>query len=156
MIALPRVLSSRFALISRLALTSGFALAIALLISGATLHAQAGRAGLISQAVDESSRVVLSGNTHRLATRAADRGAVSPSMPANRMLLLLRRSPEQEVALGALIESLHDRNSANFHKWLTPEQFGAQWGAADSDIAAVTAWLQSHGFEVKEIGRAHV
>ena len=143
MIALPRVLSSKVALISR------FALAIATLIFGATLHAQAGRAGLISQAVDESSRVVLSGNTHRLATRAADRGAVSPSMPANRMLLLLRRSPEQEVALGALIESLHDRNSANFHKWLTPEQFGTQWGAADSDIAAVTAWLQSHGFEVK-------
>ena len=137
MIALPRVLSS------------GFALTLAVLVSGATLHAQAGRAGLISQAVDESARVVLSGNTHPLATRAADRGAVSPSMPANRMLLLLRRSPEEEVALDSMIESLHDRNSANFHKWLTPQQFGAQWGAADSDIAAVTAWLQSHGFEVK-------
>lgn len=142
MIALPRVLSSRFAQVS------GFALTIALLISGSTLRAQGGRAGLISHAVDESARVVLSGNTHPLATRAADRGAVAPSTPANRMLLLLRRSPEQEVALGALIESLHDSNSANFHKWLTPEQFGAQWGAADSDIAAVTAWLQSHGFEV--------
>ena len=137
MIALPRVLSSRFAL------------TFAILVSGVTLHAQAGRAGLISQAVDESARVVLSGNTHPLATRAADRGVVSPSTPANRMLLLLRRSPEQEVALSALIESLHDRNSASFHKWLTPEQFGAQWGAADSDIAAVIAWLQSHGFEVK-------
>jgi hypothetical protein len=151
MIAFPRVLSSAFAL-SFAALTFAvlaFAVTVPVLISGTTLYAQAGRAGLISQAVDESARVVLSGSTHPLATRAADRGAVSASSPANRMLLLLRRSPEQEVALNALIESLHDSNSANFHKWLTPEQFGAQWGAADSDIAAVTAWLQSHGFEVK-------
>jgi len=118
-------------------------------MSASALYSQSGRAGLISRAVDESARVVLSGNTHPLATRAADRGAVSLSAPANRMLLLLRRSPEQETALNSLIESLHDSNSANFHKWLTPEQFGAQWGAADSDIAAVTAWLQSHGFEVK-------
>lgn len=135
MIALPRVLSS--------------VLAFTVLISGATLNAQAGRSGLISQAVDESARVILSGNTHPLATRAADRGAVSPLSPASRMLLLLRRTSEQEVALNSLIESLHDSNSTNFHKWLTPEQFGTQWGAADSDIAAVTAWLQSHGFEVK-------
>ena len=137
MIALPRVLSC------------AVVLSIVALMSGTALHSQAGRAGLVSQAVDESARVVLSGNTHPLATRAADRGAVSPSAPASRMLLLLRRGPEQEVELNALIESLHDRNSANFHKWLTPEQLGAQWGAADSDIAAVTAWLQSHGFEVK-------
>lgn len=139
MFALPRVLSSTFV----------FAVLVSVLVSGPTLQAQAGRTGLISQAVDESARVVLSGNTHPLATRAADRGAVAPSSPANRMLLLLRRGPEQEVALNSLIESLHDRNSANFHKWLTPAQFGAQWGAADSDIAAVTAWLQSHGFAVK-------
>jgi len=50
--------------------------------------------------------------------------------------------------LRAAIEALHDHNSASFHHWLTPQQFGAQWGAADSDIAAVTAWLASYGFKV--------
>jgi hypothetical protein len=117
-------------------------------LSSSDLHAQAGRAGLISQAVKESDRVVLSGNVHPLATRANDRGAVDASMPADRMFLLLKRSPQQELALKAAIEGLHDKNSPSFHKWLTPAQFGAQWGAADSDIAAVTAWLQSHGFKV--------
>jgi len=155
--ALPRVVSSAVRLISvgtsrnisRLTSSSGIALILAAgVVSVATLHAQTGRAGLISQAVVESDRVVLSGNTHPLATRTADRGAVEPGMPASRMLLLLRRSPEQELSLQATIESLHDSNSPNFHKWLTPEQFGAQWGAADSDIAAATAWLQSHGFQV--------
>jgi hypothetical protein len=115
------------------------------------LQAQAGgpgRPGLISEVVNESSRVVLSGNVHPLATRMADRGAVDPATPAARIFLLLRRSPEQEAALRAAIEAMHDRNSPSFHKWLTPEEFGAKWGAADSDIAAVTAWLESHGFSV--------
>jgi len=135
----------------RLVLSSGVShlLAAGLLLPGVVLQAQAGRAGLISQAVSESDRVVLSGNTHPLATRVADRGAVSPSMPANRMLLLLRRSSESELALRSTIEALHDRNSPSFHKWLTPAQFGAQFGAADSDIATVTAWLESHGFKVQ-------
>ncbi len=105
--------------------------------------------GLISQAVNESDRVILSGNVSPQARRAADRGAVSPSTPADRMLLLLKRSADREDALRALIQSMHDKNSPNFHRWLTPAQFGAEWGAADSDIAAVTAWLESHGFSVQ-------
>ncbi len=133
------------------ALSAGIYFLLALLVafSTSTVHSQASRAGLVRQAVDESSRITLTGNTHPLATSAADRGPVDPSMTAERMLLVLKRSTEQELAFRAMVESLHDANSPNFHKWLTPEQFGAQWGAADSDIAAVTAWLQSHGFQVK-------
>src|SRR5580698_10609181 len=114
-----------------------------LLFSVAMLHAQSSRVGLISQAVNEANRVTLPGNVHPLATRTADRGAVPDSTPANRMLLLLQRSPQQESQLRVYLESLQDANSPNFHRWLTPQQFGAQWGAADSDVAAVTAWLQS-------------
>ena len=131
-----------------------FSLAVCVMLPGAVLQAQTGlagtgRAGLISQAVSDSERVVLKGNVHPLATKAADRGAVPDSMPAERMLLILQRSPERERAFEAAIQSLHDRNSASFHKWLTPAQFGAEWGAADSDVAAATAWLESHGFQVK-------
>ena len=147
--ALPSALSSARRVV-RLVLSAGISvLAAGLLLPGSNLHAQAGRAGLISQAINESDRVVLAGHTHPLATRAADRGAVSPSTPADRMLLLLKRSQENESTLRSTIEALHDRNSPSFHKWLTPAQFGAQFGAADSDIATVTAWLQSHGFKVQ-------
>ncbi|WP_263353965.1 protease pro-enzyme activation domain-containing protein [Acidicapsa acidisoli] len=124
-------------------------LAVILLLSSTAMYAQSNRPGLIAQAVDESELVTLAGNTHPLATLAADRGAVPASTAEDRMLLVLRRSPEQEQALNMLVESLHDPNSPNFHQWLTPAQFGAQWGAVDSDITAVTAWLQSHGFAVK-------
>ena len=126
------------------------------LFSAALLQAQSSRPGLITQAVNEADRVTLPGNVHPLATRAADRGAVADSTPASRMLLLLQRSPQQESQLHDYLESLQDANSPNFHKWLTPQQFGTQWGSADSDVAAVTAWLQSHGFTVAGLSPGRV
>jgi hypothetical protein len=131
-------------------------LATGLAIFATSLQAQSNRPGLISEAVNNANRVALTGNVHPLATAAADRGAVPDSTPANRMLLLLKRSPEQESQLQGFLESLQDANSPNFHKWLTPQQFGAQWGPADSDVAAVTAWLQSQGFTVAGLSSGRV
>src|SRR5208282_5891975 len=41
--------------------------------------------------------------------------------------------------------------SPRFHQWLTPEQFGQQFGPADSDLQAVTDWLASQGFQVTKV-----
>ena len=65
-----------------------------------------------------------------------------------RMLLVLKRSPEQESALRKLLDDQQDKNSPNYHKWMSPEQFGRQFGPTDSDMQVITSWLQSHGFEV--------
>ena len=67
------------------------------------------------------------------------------------IFLQLQRPAAQEQALKQLIDQLHDPNSANFHRWLSPSQFGAQFGPASSDIQQVTAWLQRHGFRVNVI-----
>lgn len=123
----------------------GAALALALPLVSV---AQSSRQGLITQAVNDAQRVTLVGNVHPLATKAADRGAAPATLPEDRMLLVLRRSAQQEIALEAMLQSLQDKNSPNFHHWLTPAQFGAQWGASDADIAAITSWLQSYGFSV--------
>jgi len=74
--------------------------------------------------IDNSQRVTLRGNTHPLAQPRYDHGAVVDSFPAERMLLLLKRSPEQETALRQFIEDAHSPGSLSYHKWLTPEQFG--------------------------------
>jgi hypothetical protein len=134
---------------SRRAFSVALNLGFALIAFSCAAYAQTSRPGLISQAVNESKRIQLRGNVNPAATRSADRGIVPASMAADRMILLLKRSPEQERALRADIEAMHNSKSPSFHKWLTPQQFGAKWGAADSDIAAVTAWLQSHGFKVQ-------
>jgi len=111
---------------------------------------------LITKPVDENQRVVLKGNTHRLARALYDRGIAPASLPMDRMLLVLKRSPEQEIALRQLLDAQHDKSSPNYHKWLTPDEFGKRFGAADSDIEIVNNWLQANGFQVAQVSHGHM
>jgi subtilase family serine protease len=100
----------------------------------------------LTQAIDENNRVTLTGNVHPLARPEFDQGPVDAAQPLNRILLLLKRSPVQEAALQNLLEEQQDKSSPNYHVWLTPDQFGKQFGPADADIQAVMEWLASEGF----------
>src|SRR2546422_145809 len=97
----------------------------------ALTSAQASPPRLIVQPVDENQLTVLKGNTHPMARAQFDRGAAPPSLPMERMLLVLKRSPEQEDALRKLLDDQQDKASPSYHKWLTPDQFGQQFGPAD-------------------------
>jgi len=108
---------------------------------------------LITQLVDGARLTVLNGNTHPFARPEFDQGTAPASLPMERMLLVLQRSPEQESALRTLLDSQQDKASPNYHKWLTPEQFGKQFGPADSDVQTVTAWLRSCGFQVAALSK---
>jgi len=105
----------------------------------------------ITEAVDETKLSLLKGNTHPMARAKYDVGAAPADMRLDRMLLVLKRSPEQEVALRNLLDQQQDRRSPNYHRWLTPEQFGQQFGPSDQDIHATTSWLRSHGLEVANV-----
>lgn len=106
---------------------------------------------LITSPVDESQVVTLHGNTHPLAQPQFDLGAAPPDMALNRMLLVLKRSPQQDDSLKKLLDDQQDKNSPNYHKWLTPDQFGQQFGATDQDLQIITGWLQTHGFAVSRV-----
>jgi Pro-kumamolisin, activation domain len=121
----------------------------------ALLRAQNSAARRNTQPINDGLRVALPGNVHPLAHPAYDKGAVPDSFATQRMLLLLQRSAQQELALREFIASTQTPGGANYHQWLTPEQFGSDYGPADSDIAAVTAWLQSHGFSVARITKGN-
>ena len=103
-------------------------------------------ASRITQPVDESSRITLSGTVHPLARAANDRGAAPDGMPLDRLQIVLKRSSAQESALQQLISEMHTPGTASYHKWLTPDQFGQQFGPSDADVATIESWLQSHGF----------
>jgi hypothetical protein len=103
---------------------------------------------LVTHPIDESTLVPLHGSVHPLAQPDNDRGAVADSFPAPRMLLLLNRPPQREAALQHFLHDAHTRGSASYHQWLTPDQFGAQFGPADADIATASAWLAAHGLPV--------
>lgn len=125
---------------------------LALLLPGPFLNAQTPSVrSRVVDAVDETRTVRTQGNIHPLARMEFDRGALGDSQPLTRVLLLLQRSDEQKTALHQLIEDQQATGSGNFHKWLTPEQFGAKFGPSDSDIQAVTDWLTRQGFEVAKV-----
>jgi len=105
----------------------------------------------ITQAVDENNLAVLKGNVHPLARAEFDQGAVSDGQPLHRMLLLLQRGADQEAALQKLLDDQQNKSSANYHAWLTPAQFGQQFGPADADVQTVTNWLQFHGFQITNV-----
>ena len=131
----------------------GFALFIAVLIGipmlSIPMWAQFVPAhALITQRIDDSKLTTLRGNTHPLARTEFDLGTAPATMPMRRMLLVLKRSPEQENALAQMLDDQQNKNSPSYHKWLSPEDFGQQFGPTDSDLQAITSWLQSHGFEV--------
>jgi subtilase family serine protease len=106
----------------------------------------------ITQPTDDKDVVSLSGNVHPLARPEYDQGPVADAQPLSRMLLLLRRSSEQDAALLKLVDDQQDKSSPNYHAWLTPEQFGSQFGPADVDIQALTGWLVSQGFNEIKVG----
>jgi subtilase family serine protease len=105
----------------------------------------------IAQPIDETNLVQQKGNTHPQARAEYDQGAVADTFPMQHMLLLLKRSPEQEAALKTLIDQLHDPKSPKFHAWLTAEQLGSQFGPAQQDIETVKNWLRMHGFQVHRV-----
>src|SRR2546427_7150003 len=74
----------------------------------------------ITQAIDETQLVRLRGNVHPLARLEFDQGMAPDATPMSRMLLLLRRSPEQEAALQEFIVDQQIKDSPSFRKWLTP------------------------------------
>jgi hypothetical protein len=110
-------------------------------------------AARITQAIDETQLVPLKGNVHPLARPEFDRGPVSNATPMKRMTLLLQRSPDQQAALRQFMDEQLSKESSNFHKWLTPEEFGKLYGPADADIQAVSSWLSSHGFSGMRVNR---
>jgi hypothetical protein len=107
----------------------------------------------ITEPVNEGQRIVLKGNVHPLARTQFRVAAAPANLPMDRMLLVLKRSPEQEAALRKLLDDQQDKSSPDFHKWLTPELFGQQFGPADADIQSVTSWLQAHGFEIAKVSK---
>jgi hypothetical protein len=120
---------------------------LALLVPALSLEIQAAQ-NIPSDQELYRGLVTLRGNTRPEAKAANDRGPVADDFPMNHMLLLLRRTPEQEQALEQFINDLHDTASPIFHHWITAEEFGRTYGAAPADISRVTGWLESQGFQV--------
>ena len=100
---------------------------------------------------DEEQLTSLAGHVHPLARPEFDRGAVADDLPMEHIIMMLQRAPEQEMALQARIDQMHNHQSPLFHKWLSSEQMGTCYGVADADIASISKWLVGKGFTVDTV-----
>ncbi len=137
-----------FSVLLIIAMSTGLPLASQTLLSSTATISR------IQTPIDESGLVPLRGNVHPLARAEFDRGPAPASMATGRITLLLGRSAAQQQALEQYLADLQNPSSANFHKWLTPAQYGALYGPSDADVATVGSWLEGHGFKVEKIAQA--
>jgi uncharacterized protein (TIGR03437 family) len=108
----------------------------------------------IAGRISGSQRFTLSGHLHPLARSEYDRGPVDPSMALSRVTFVLQPSAAQKADLEQLLAQQQDPTSANYHKWLTPEEYADRFGASQDDIAKIVEWLQSQHLTVASVARA--
>ena len=130
-----------------------FCPALALLLAISFTPAWAAQPDRITATIDPSQTVVLKGNVSPKAKQEADKGPMDPSTKLPFVTLLIQPSAEQQAALKQLLAEQQDPSSPNYHKWLTPEQFGQRFGLSDADISKLTQWLRSQNFKIVQVAR---
>jgi subtilase family serine protease len=107
----------------------------------------------IAGPIDSGQMVSLTRNVNSLAQAQYDRGSVEPSFRLNYVTLLTVPSASQQRALARLVAEQQNPKSANYHKWLTPEQYADRFGLSQNDVQRITAWLESQGLSVTRVAR---
>jgi subtilase family serine protease len=96
----------------------------------------------------------IAGSLNPLAQSKFEAGRLLSSTRLNGMTIVFNRSAAQEADLKALIAAQQNPASPSYHQWLTPDQFAARFGMADSDLSAVESWLQQQGFAIDSVTRS--
>jgi subtilase family serine protease len=94
---------------------------------------------------------VVRGHIHRLAQARFDRGQVGELFQMNYVMMMFNQTAEQQDALNSLLKEQQDPSSPNYHRWLTPEEFGDRFGMSADELNTVTTWLQERGFTLHEL-----
>jgi len=124
-------------------------------VCGSAVRAQDARVPLVNRLgpIDESRRVILPSTIHPRTRAAQDMGPVDPSRKIGPVMVLLKRSNEQQAALEKLLNDQRDPSSTNFRKWLTPEQYADRFGLVDDDLSSIRQWVESHGLSIDRAAR---
>lgn len=91
-------------------------------------------------------KLALRGNVHGLARPEFDLGRADGNRMMHRVSIAFHPSVAQQEDLDRFIAELGDRNSPNYHRYLTPAQFADRFGMSRNDVSKVVSWLQSEGF----------
>ncbi|MBV8904703.1 MAG: Ig-like domain repeat protein, partial [Acidobacteriia bacterium] len=134
-----------------LALTRTCLIAAFALAAPAALFAQTNR---ITAALDDAHLVSLPSTVSPKAHLRNDQGRVDSSLHLPFVTLMMKPSDAQQADLEQLLSDQLNASSPDYHRWLTPDQFGERFGLSASDYSAVVSWLESHQLHVEQTARA--
>lgn len=83
----------------------------------------------------------------------ADAGPLPVSEPME-ITLRLAQTDVQTAALDALLAEQTNPTATVYHHWVTPAEFGQQFGASDEQLAAIMAWAEARGLSVGSVSPA--
>lgn len=102
----------------------------------------------VKGAVENGVRAAIVGSKPARALPANDAGAIDGATRITGASIVFNRSAAQQAALEALLAAQQDPSSPQYHQWLSPDEFAAQFGMTDADLAKVRTWLESQGLTV--------
>jgi subtilase family serine protease len=95
----------------------------------------------------DANSVALSRSVSPAQPGAIDLGPAPANARLGRVLVLLAPSPAQQRALTARLQSLQTSGSPEYHQWLTPSAFAANYSNSASDVGTLAEWLESQGLQ---------
>jgi subtilase family serine protease len=95
-----------------------------------------------------SPYVAIAHSIHPRVKLGTDLGQSDQNMPLRGMSIRFNMTAAQQAALTQLLADQQNPSSPRYQQWLTPAQFGAQFGMPATDLAKVSAWLTAQGFTV--------
>ena len=96
----------------------------------------------------QSPRVTLP--TRAVPANVVDSGLV-PVSERMTVTLTVAPTPARAAALNQFLTDVITPSSPSFHKFVTPAQFAAQFGATEDQLSLLTAWAQSQGLTVDAV-----
>jgi subtilase family serine protease len=98
---------------------------------------------------EDVSRHTISSSKYAFVSTAKDLGAVSASKPITVYLWLQAHNVD---SLKELVEQQYDPTSANYHNWLTTDQFNSLFAPSKDEVATVSGFLTAHNLAVSSVG----
>jgi hypothetical protein len=120
----------------------------------AAIHTSATPKARVTARVDSSKRTTLYGHVPAAVRHGLDMGRVDPDTKVEHLIMVLKSDEDQKREVRRIIDEQQDKRTANYHQWVTPEEFGAHFGVHDSDIENIKAWLASEGMTVESVTKS--
>jgi len=99
------------------------------------------------------SRHTIPNSTMGFVSTAQDLG---PEEASKQITLTLWLRLQNAASLRELVEQQYDPSSANFHNWLTAEQFNAAFAPTVEEVATVKEFLAAHDLRLSSVGERNM